>query len=315
MMLHQDQALLSAIAEGAVECVKEDGYCRLYRFTQAQRDFYQEAGGWYGGMSRCPAGITLYAGEKLAFDYNLFSENLDGASLDVSYGGGQPEEVPLTVSKGRLIFDGKGRDVRVYLPFGRQIGLRRVEAQGAWPQRKDRRIFCFGDSITQGFLARRQSSPYPYALAQAFDAQAYNFGISGFFFREGSLMDLDKLPAPQMVLLAYGTNDWWFEEDYRPHLDAMLAALDARCPQADVFILTPIFRQIQEERRKAGTLEDVREDIRRAVGRYPRMRVIEGQKLIGSEEYLTSDGTHPTDDGLKAMGQRLAAVLQTLCQE
>lgn len=76
------------------------------------------------------------------------------------------------------------------------------------PVEKNVRFLFFGDSITHGYATRFTSLTYANILSRTFNAQTLNQAIAGDVFNVNNL-DRDLSFDPDMVFVAYGTNDWW----------------------------------------------------------------------------------------------------------
>ena len=110
----------------------------------------------------------------------------------------------------------------------------------------------FGDSITHGYDAKEPAASYASIVADALDAYSINKGIGGEIF----FPDLATLPdgiQPDIITVAYGTNDWArgnlekFERDSR----AFYENLRATYPEAKIFALAPIWRENYEKADRA----------------------------------------------------------------
>jgi lysophospholipase L1-like esterase len=164
-------------------------------------------------------------------------------------------------------------------------------------------LLCLGDSITQGMDAKHPSSTYPALLARALDMPLLNQGVGGYIFNADSLDE--NLPfKPQIVTVAYGTNDWVRYETMAPFRDQCSAYIDAvsrHYSYARIFVMTPIWRSIRNERKPLGTFDELVQTIKEICAEHPSIHVIDGESLIAHCGRLFADGTHPTDEGFAHM--------------
>ncbi|MBD3241862.1 MAG: hypothetical protein GF331_14835, partial [Chitinivibrionales bacterium] len=107
--------------------------------------------------------------------------------------------------------DERMRTVRLYLPYHRPVHIQAVEvARGARVEplpRGPKRLLAIGDSITQGAYAGCAYTAYAVQLARLLDAELLNHGLGGHVFDE-EILDEKLVYQPDLVTVAYGTNDW-----------------------------------------------------------------------------------------------------------
>ncbi|CAG7638888.1 SGNH/GDSL hydrolase family protein [Paenibacillus allorhizosphaerae] len=168
-------------------------------------------------------------------------------------------------------------------------------------------LLCLGDSITQGMDAKHPSSTYAALLARALDMPLLNQGVGGYIFNADSLDE--NLPyKPQIVTVAYGTNDWGRYETMAQFRDKCAAYIDAVSRQyayARIYVMTPIWRSIRNERKLLGTFDELVQTIKEICAEYPAIHVIDGESLVAHSGRLFADGTHPTDEGFVHMALNL----------
>ncbi len=156
------------------------------------------------------------------------------------------------------------------------------------------------DSITQGMDARGPASIYTTQLARMLNAELLNVGVGGHIYDLDALDD--ELPfTPDLVTIAYGTNDWSrglsqdqiarTVEDYLQRLTSTIAR------SARVFVLTPLWRHNGHETKAGGTLVEFSQAIANAAAGIEGVSVVDGTSLVPHRADLFADGTHPTDEG------------------
>ena len=106
-------------------------------------------------------------------------------------------------------FDNGEKRVTLWFPclFETQITEFLLDGEMFKPVEKQTKILFFGDSITQGYTSEFPSLTYTNIVTRELNAESVNQGIGAALF---DATDLDEeLPfSPEMVFVAYGTNDW-----------------------------------------------------------------------------------------------------------
>ena len=182
------------------------------------------------------------------------------------------------------------------------------------PVKRPLRYFAFGDSITQGYDAMRPSLSYANQIADKLNAEITNFGIGGEFFIP-DLVDFDAdTKAPDIITVAYGTNNWSKIPREQTIADAneFYARVRAAFPHAKIFAITPIWRADTERVTDVGALPDSITDIVAAAGAAQAgVTVIRGWELIPHIRDIFSDGyLHPNDMGFRCYADALFAAMQ-----
>jgi len=191
--------------------------------------------------------------------------------------------------------------VAVYLPGVAQVALRRFEFAGAkqvLPVKKSRRIVCYGDSITQGNNARYPSLAYANAVADAHDAELFNKAVGGDCFNP-ALARLPDIEDPDLVTVAYGTNDWMRRTRETLAHDAaeFFDILETNYPGTPIYAMLPLWRSDCGKTTAAGSFAEVAKIIRDAASLHAAVRVVDGFKLLPHLDACLSDGLHPNDFG------------------
>jgi lysophospholipase L1-like esterase len=306
---------------GAVETVEVGGEWTFHRFAPGQAAAYREAGlDDFFRKTFASAGVRLAFrtdAEALSFDYRLafgssrsfgfFDVLVDGALA--AHGGLEEDDGARHAFAAEL---GPGeKNVEVYLPWSRQtfvsnFVLRR--ASFAEPLRRSRTMLCFGDSITQGYDAQYPSLAYAEAIARLLGADNTNKAIGGDRFFPALLEEPDTF-QPDVVLVAYGTNDWsrCQPDDVRARAKAFYERLAALYPAARILAVTPLWRGDPPSHSPCG--EDVRcidRIIREACKDIPNAAVIHGYNLVPHlPEFFSDRRLHPNDIGFALYAQNL----------
>ena len=203
------------------------------------------------------------------------------------------------------------RHVRIWLPLYKPLAISNIETDGeltAVPANRPR-LLALGDSITQGFVAGRPSFCYAAQLAELLDYDALNQGIGNITHDAAILTDWDQLPAPDLVTVAYGTNDWHSGkvlDEIKTSIQLFYRRLNEVFPDVPVVVLTPIWREDLETAQPCGTFADLIDAICQVASAYPQVHLVDGLAVSPHYAALYSDGwLHPNIGGFSYLAPRL----------
>ena len=317
-----DFELIKKLTFGAARIEENDGKISFFRFTKQQQDLYKSACLDFYMKSFSTSGISL--------EFETDSDNL---SLSVSVSKGSSR----TFFTHSIFVDGKKFDelsgdiadnenVQFDKSFKLGLGMKKVRIQFPWsvassliflglddeatvlPVTKNYKILMFGDSITQGYDASAPENAYAIQIAERFDAEARNKGIAGEFFFPKLTMEKENFD-PDLITVAYGTNDWKYlsKERFNKNCQAFYTNLRNSYPDVKIIALTPIWRVDIDSKYESGVpLEYIGEYIKNLGNTIPNMEVVDCMDFVphNSELYQT-DGVHPIDSGFKYYADNL----------
>ena len=221
----------------------------------------------------------------------------------------------MALTSGHLRFDlGEGKKaVELYFPWSWRIDVANVtldEGCTAEPLKRNRRLLCFGDSITQGFDNTYPSQSYVSRLARMLDADEINKGVGGEKFRP-ELLGSDEGLSPDVITVAYGTNDWssLTKEEFARGCSAFCRGVRERYPQAKIFLISPIWRSEPHKTRNFGApLEATFDVIRDCCQGLDGVTVINGYGFVPHQkEFFRDMRVHPNDMGSAQYAEGLYA--------
>ncbi|WP_127580083.1 SGNH/GDSL hydrolase family protein [Paenibacillus koleovorans] len=299
----------------------------LTRFSQQQLEHYADIP-VYRARSLCPAGVCLDVltdSAALALQVELISLIRPYIYFDVyvddQWTASVGEQEP---SLGLRRFDislppqplNQLRRVTVYMPHNVELIVRDV----LWPAGIQvqpapapvAKLLCLGDSITQGMDATLPSLTYSVLLSRKLGMSLLNQGVGGYHFNKDSL-DPSLNYTPDLITIAYGTNDWgkWKSlQELHDRVDAYVKAVVEIFPQAEVCVLTPLWRVDIESPKEMGTFEQMADTIESAVLRHPGVRLIRGTELMPPDSSLLADNVHPRDQGFGQIAEKLAELIR-----
>lgn len=199
--------------------------------------------------------------------------------------------------------------VKIYFPIFAEIGIKEIQCNGETKavESAKEKMYCFGDSITQGFVAGSPSCSYTARLADALNLDALNQGIGGYYFMAESLAGLETLPKPKLITVAYGTNDWTTMpniETIRVNVRDYFKRLCELFINIPIIVITPIWRGNMDVLQPSGSLEDVTKVIEDETSGYKNITIIDGQEISSHKTEDYADGwLHPNKEGFAVMAK------------
>ena len=188
------------------------------------------------------------------------------------------------------------------------------------------RVICFGDSITQ--------RGYPEALEALLGVETANAGIGGnSTARALKRISKDVLRKnPDIVVIAFGTNDLRVDAphvhvplaDFKDNLNTMIRMCDHQNIKPVLCTLPPIIEE------KFATRFDIEQynlagGLKKLIGMYRGATIetaqandvplIDLNQLLADEEWLTSDGVHPSEAGNSIIAKHIAKTVSPLLEE
>ena len=300
------------ITKGAIQVFQAEDGIHFRRFTDSQIEaFHAREEVFY---NRCLG----TAGCQLSFhtdSENLFIFIQNGKKFEVWIDGlpthnfllEMPRRLPITLPKG-------DKHIVIDLPNYTEGVLTKVLLdEGAYvrPHTHDYRFLVLGDSITQGSQSTRDSNCYASRLGRYFNAEILNLGIGGSVMSAETLEDVGF--DPDIILIAYGTNDYTTSSSREALEKATCEYFDRICelyPGKRVFYISPLWRADGNLVRKTGTLDQCRA-IQIAQALAHGFTHIDGYSMVPhSPDYFNDGYLHPNDIGFSYYSENLIKFLE-----
>jgi len=311
---------IKSVTVGAADISQTENGFVFHRFTQSQAEHYINRGGILAKKPTSPAGVRLEfsTGSKSL----LFEMECEKASsrnyvfADIVSNGNTLAHVGSKESAtgifGRRLKLGDGiKNVKIYLPFGSDTVLRFVKLDDdatLTPAKKKLKMICFGDSVTQGHDCEYPSHSYTSMLADLLDANALNKGIGGERFVP-ALLDEAEPFDPDIITVAYGTNDWSFSKipgEVEAACRTFYRRLSELYPDKLIYAITPVWRDDEHLVKATGRFLDLIEMIKSCTADLKNVTVIEGYDLIPHDiAYYWDAHVHPNQAGFIYYANRL----------
>lgn len=197
--------------------------------------------------------------------------------------------------------DGQGHRITLVLPCHSPGMIKNIELEDAGyvtPHTYAKKVAFYGDSITQGAEAEKDSQSYTWLLTRYFDFESYNFGVGGIRFQPETVENVGI--DPELVFIALGTNNYGSNrplELLQENCPAFFDNIKALYPKAKLFCITPIWRADGEIVKNVGTIHDARKLIETEAKKRD-MIIIDGFTLVPHRiEYYQDERLHPNDLG------------------
>lgn len=321
-----DLELIKSITHGAYDIYAENDTVFFKRFTAKQKSAYDIDSG-LKARAACASGIcfdfeTDSSYVKISCDFlkrarnfGYFDLYIDGVFVG-SIGkdeAGSNETVIFDIPK----IDGGTRRVTIYLPHLLEIGVCGFEVEDGAKvipiEKENKLLLCLGDSITQGMDAKFPSSAYPVQIACELKMELLNQSVGGYIYKSESL-DKDLHIDPDMIIVAYGTNDWTVGKDeasLQKEIDDYFGTLTAIYDSKTINVITPIWRfDINET--KAVSFETLTNIIKESALKYGVANIVDGMNLMPHDVkfYAGDTNIHPGDLGFMHYSKNLLKYLK-----
>lgn len=282
--------------------------CRIIRKLNEEHPLYAEV--MQGGTN---------GGER---PYGMAEEgNLDG--IDFVVDGRLVATIAPQNGTIRFAFNNPTRDdleVRIYLPNIMAVAVGNLRTNGNLkPVPAHGYLLALGDSITQGFVCGSPSFSYPAQIASTLGIDLVNQAVAGHVFDGESLggISLWRGEKPEVVVVAYGTNDWARMRSMSSIEGGAAAFFDRLSwtfPKVPIYVLSPLWRVDEHDGVPCGEpLTRMYQMIGRVCSRHHNMRVVDGYHGISKDPRLFADGRlHPGPEG---MGLIADLLLESMCAD
>ena len=306
----QDRAIATSgvVIDFATDGTEVSLDCRVIRALNPRHVIYQLVmdGGTNQGMR--PYGVAEEG-------------NVDGIDLVVD--GRLIATVAPVDGTLRFAFENPGHDeleVRIYLPSIMAVAVGNLRTNGSLkPVPARGYLLALGDSVTQGFVCGRPSASYPAQIASTLGIDLVNQAVAGHMFDDQVLgnFSLWRGEQPEVIVVAYGTNDWSHRRSTGAIEGAAVAYLDRLSwyfPKVPIYVLSPLWRVDEHEPMPCGRpLTWMHQLLGRICSRHPNMRVVDGYHGIPKDPTLFADGLlHP---GPECMGMVADLMLESMCAD
>lgn len=295
---------------GAVRFDENGGFLFPRRFTKHQSDYVAKNSFLYP-RSKMTAGVTLEfysTTQKISFDAIFLETSRNYYSFDIYVDGvvwqslskgdvkiGSQEHLEFKLEEGN-------KKIQIYFPCLFETGIKNfvIDDSAKTEKIEKGKSFLFlGDSITHGYATKFTSLTYTNILSRKFNAETLNQAIAGDVFNVNNL-DEDLNFNPDIVFVAYGTNDWWNGFDITDSAKKYFDKLTKIYGNTDIYVILPICRLDYNAQQENAVMPfcDFRNLLKSLCGEYKNITVIDGWNFVPHFCDFYEDGfLHPNDMG------------------
>ena len=323
---------IKSIAKGVVRVESNDGRIALLRFTKKQEDAYKDRNDDFFKKVFATAGVRLEfstnstslflktnvrpASSRRFCAHDIFCNGKLIGQLGASFNNFAPDVEPAEISGKFYLGEGE-KNVCIYFPwsFASEIcELSLDDGSFVAPTEKSINMIMFGDSITHGYDALLPSNSYASRVADMLDANAINKGIGGEVFWP-ELADMTDDITPDIITVAYGTNDWGggcsSKEEFEQHCKAFYENLSKAYPHAKIFALSPIWRVDCQNPSKVGDFKYVHDYFDTLAAEIDNVIHLNAYDFGPHDVLMMGDRfVHPNDEGFEYYANALFAEIK-----
>lgn len=310
---------IKTITVGALRVWEEKGAFHFAKCTRKQVDAWYQLEEILGFRAETTTGVRLdfHTNSKFfAFTpqikgvyerYEIYIDNV----FTYDYSKADFKET----ARKEISLDGKEHRITLYLP-GHEIGaLESVELEkdaAIMPHKFDRKILFIGDSITQGWESTWDALSYAHNVSRFFNAESIIQGIGGAYYHN-TVFDNAMEFEPDIVVVAYGTNDWNHYqtiEEGKTHCSQFLDQLVKRYGDKKLFGISPIWRGDKGNNPAMGSFESCTAYVKEEIEKH-NMILIDGETLTPHlGEFYIEDYLHPNTSGFGIYALNLITQMQ-----
>ena len=324
MKLSYDQ--ICSITQGAVRITKENNEIRFFRFNEAEQQMYRKRREESWLRSFATAGIRLEFDTDtsfLAFEAEIYPSTsrlffthsvfVNGDRIGEISGVLPDDAKKMSVKRHFDLGVGRKR-ISIFLPWSVESRLLALElSDGAWfaPVKKPRKLLSYGDSITQGYDAERPENAYIVRLADWLNAELICKAIGGERFCP-QLAQLCEVSDPDLITVAYGTNDWALSEKEAFLCDSreFFQSLANKFADIPIIALAPIWRADIHRQTNVGKLMEIAAYYQSIAENIENMTVIDCVYFVPHDSgYFRDLKLHPNDRGFECYANSLIACI------
>jgi lysophospholipase L1-like esterase len=297
---------IRTVTFGAVNITEQPNGLRFNKFSDFQIAEWTKFGRYDQAVSSTGIRLDFYTNSS-----TFYFAASQGTNFELFINGESKEISSTGIFDVKLEDNGENRITVLFPNHQMNTTVKEVridENATLTPYTYDRKFLILGDSITQGYSAVTDSLSWANRITRMFNADSLIQAISGGCYQPSTL-DPNVDFNPDYILVAYGTNDWYWGrssmEDFKSYAKSFYERLAELYPEAKIIGITPIWR-MDNAPTKVGSFDDMCAELKtiiESVGGY----AVNGVDLVPhqSQYYGDSNCLHPNDAGFEFYANNL----------
>ena len=296
------------ISVGSPNIKIKDNAVEFYKATDEQMVAYGPEGSGMRNNATGSTGVRLdFTTDSSTFAFKAASGNRFELYINGKYVTQITNATTQVFSTTLDTSNGENR-VTLFLPNGGVGAISMVQLDyGATCERQkfDRKFLIIGDSITQAWPTKIDSNGYGHLISMHYNADSIIYGVGGGIFNASILGSTPEFD-PELITVAFGTNDWarsYSAATIENNMRAFLDKLKELYPDAKIVGITPLWRK-DADNKKAITFDEARALIKSIYEEYG-IPCVDGEAMMGHDDKFFADDVHPNDEGHKEYAKNL----------
>ncbi len=294
---------IKSITFGAIDIINKEDGVHFMKCSQKQIDAWYKLRTDLGERAETTTGVTIdFYTDSSYVEFEVFGQKfevlIDGI-LTQQILGEQIIYVELPEGEHRVTLVFPSHDVGILK------GVSINDGANIRAHQFEKKILFIGDSITQGWDSKFDCMSFAHRVADFYNAERVINGIGGAIYAPSTF---DKVQfAPDIVIVAYGTNDYDYYktyDEYKMSVFSYLEMIANAYQEKEVYIITPIWRFDKDNPRSVGTFELCRETIKEEAEKL-EFNVVDGYQLVPHMDEFYADIVHPNDLGFGVYAEKL----------
>ena len=315
---------IEEITVGAVSVEDVDGAFKFHRFTSEQEALYRERNAERINAVSHTSGISLdFITDSSEISVGIYTDPFIQRSslvptVDIYEDDLLVYSAEITAERTvhRVALSDGEKRVRIYPDCYAPCRIFDVsvdDGASVRPTPHRAHALIYGDSITHGARASHPSFTYANRALSSLGWSGINQAIGGEAFR-GWIPGTTRVCNPDVILVAYGTNDWYCRStaDIASFENDFFTSIRAIYKDTPVIYISPIWRNDIGKKETPGgdfyATVRMMEDIARSYG----ATVIHGLELVPHSEEFLFDGLHPNDTGFLLYSDALVKAIKRI---
>ena len=307
MVLNLEQ--IKNLTVGAVEIEQTADGIYFYKMKKCQIEAFYALSEILGFRAKTTTGIRLDFETDSKF---LAFEVKSGGKFEYLIDGVYQGTVPITDGCAKIDL---AAPCRITLCFpshdvGALDNVQLSDGASAVRHKFDKKVLFIGDSITQGWNSGIDTLSYAYRTSFALNYDSVIQGVGGAYYHASTFADSGF--DPDVVIIAYGTNDVWHfatKDGMLCQLRAYLGLVKETYKHSKIYAISPIWVSGGSEEKRMGNLWECYELIADEIEKCG-VEHIRGLDLVPHERRYFADDLHPNKDGFEEYAGNLVGIIR-----